>query len=289
MMKHYLFRLLNLMILVVFAECVLADDSPTLTFRKNDQVVMILNVKELKNNNGGIVSVKVDNPTDSKIHIYEGISLIALLDQVFGDGWKKFDALKFTTQDGYQPIIPISSIIANYALLATGEKGLSGFNKLKRKNGETIDPGPFFLVWENIKNKSAKSDPWLSWPWQITGIELTSFVREFPNSAPPNPSTNITQKGFLAFRQHCIKCHSMNGDGGNVGPELNYPVNVTEYWKEEWLACFIDDPQSIRANSKMISFYRDIDNRQAIITSIIAYLKVMANKKIASPVSDKDK
>jgi len=81
----------------------------------------------------------------------------------------------------------------------------------------------------------------------------------------------------------------INGDGGNVGPELNYPVNVTEYWKEEWLARFIADPKSIRPNSKMIPFYRDVDNRQAIITSIMAYLKVMANKKIASTVPDKDK
>jgi len=289
MMKHYFLRLLILMSLIVFAGDVFADNSPTLTFRKNDVIVKIINVKEIRNNTSEVVSVTVDNPTDSKIHIYEGISLTALLDQVFGEGWKMFDALKFTCQDGYQPIIPTSSIIANYALIAIAEKGQSEFNTLKRNNGETINPGPFFLVWESIKNKGAKTDPWLSWPWQITSIELTSFVREFPHSAPPNPATDLTQKGLLAFRQHCIKCHSINGDGGNVGPELNYPVNVTEYWKEEWLARFIADPKSIRPNSKMIPFYRDVDNRQAIITSIMAYLKVMANKKIASTVPDKDK
>jgi len=153
MMKHYFFRLLILIFLIVFAGDVFADDSPTLTLRKNDQVVKILNVKEITNNTSGMVSVTVDNPTDSKIHIYEGISLIGLLDKVFGDEWKKFDALKFTSQDGYQPIIPTSSIIENSALIAVAEKGMSGFTMLKRKNGESIDPGPFFLVWENIKNK----------------------------------------------------------------------------------------------------------------------------------------
>jgi cytochrome c2 len=287
MTKHYLFENLILIILIVFAGCVFAEASPTLTIRKNDEVIKILNVNEIISIKGKIESAIVDNPTDSKVHTYEGISLTALLDNVFGSGWKVFDACKFTTMDGYQPIIPISSIITNYALIAVSERGHSGFTELKRSNGETVDPGPFFLVWKNIQNKSQKRDPWLSWPWQITGIELISFVREFPHSAPPIHATDMEQRGFLDFRQHCIKCHSINGDGGNVGPELNYPINVTEYWKEEWLARFIADPQSIRSNSKMIPFYRDVDNRQAIITSIIAYLKVMANKKIASPVPDK--
>ena len=122
--------------------------------------------------------------------------------------------------------------------------------------------------------------PWLSWPWQITGIELTSLSREFPHSAPPALSGEVAKAGYLAFRQHCIKCHSINGDGGAVGPELNYPVNVTEYWKAEWLARFIADPQRIRANSKMIPFYRDMKNREAAISTIIEYLKVMKDNKL---------
>lgn len=103
---------------------------------------------------------------------------------------------------------------------------------------------------------------------------------QFPRSAPPLLSGNPAMEGFLAFRQHCIKCHTINGDGGNFGPELNYPVNVTEYWNEEWLARYIADPQSIRTNSKMIPFYRDVKNRQAVISSIILYLKAMKDNKI---------
>lgn len=69
-----------------------------------------------------------------------------------------------------------------------------------------------------------------------------------------------------------------------MAPELNYPVNVTEYWQPQWLARFINDPQSVRTNSKMIAFYRDVENRAALIETIIAYLKSMKDKKIpASP------
>ena len=83
----------------------------------------------------------------------------------------------------------------------------------------------------------------------------------------------------MAFRQHCIKCHTLNGDGGSIGPELNYPVSVTEYWKSKWLRRFIVNPQSVRSNSKMIPFYRDVENRQEQVADIIEYLKVMARNK----------
>ena len=279
MKNHHLIKLRILTLLVLCSVGAFATDPPTLTLRKNDQVIKILTISELLQIKNGSVSVTVDNPTDSKEHTYDGISLPVLLERFFGNTWETFDLVKFITVDGYQPVIPTKKIIAGSCVISTGEKGYPGFRKLKRKNGETIDPGPFYLVWENIRDKGIREDSWLSWPWQITGIELTSFFREFPRSAPPTLSGESANEGFLAFRQHCIKCHTINGDGGHIGPELNYPVSVTEYWKEEWLIRFIEDPQSIRANSKMIPFYRDVKNRQTVISSIVTYLKAMKNKK----------
>ncbi len=267
-------------LLILYSVGTYAMDSPTLTLRKNDQIIKVLTQGEIAQIKDGVVSVTVDNPTDSKVHTYDGTSLAVLLDHVFGNSWKGFDLVKFITSDGYQPVIPTDKIIAGSGVISTGEKGQTGFLKLLRSNEETVDPGPFYLVWENIKDKGNNEDPWLSWPWQITGIELTSLSREFPHSAPPALSGEVAKAGYLAFRQHCIKCHSINGDGGAVGPELNYPVNVTEYWKAEWLARFIADPQRIRANSKMIPFYRDMKNREAAISTIIEYLKVMKDNKL---------
>ena len=279
MKNHKLIKFRIFILLTIWSVGAFASPIPTLTLRKNDKVIKIITASELLTISGVGVSVTVDNPTDSKMHTYEGISLSVLLDQVFGRSWRAFDIVKFVTQDGYQPVIPVKSIIARSGVISAGEKGYPGFTKLERKNGETIDPGPFYLVWENINDKGTGEDPWLSWPWQITGIELTSLAREFPRSSPPDLSGAPAKVGFLAFRQHCIKCHTINGDGGLVGPELNNPVSVTEYWKEEWLGRFIADPQSIRANSRMIPFYSGVKNRQEVISSIIMYLKAMKDKK----------
>lgn len=252
--------------------------SSSLTFVDNGHIVKTMETDELVQS-GGTKTLTANNPTDSTIKSYQGVSLIPLLDAVFNSDWKNRDAIKFNASDGYQPIIPISVILKHNGIIAIGENGQHGFSQLLRNNGETVDPGPFFLVWENIQDIAAKNEPWLSWPWQLTTIELTSFEREYPQSTPPAASQESVKKGFLAFRQHCIKCHAINGDGGNIGPELNYPVSVTEYWQPEWLVRFIADPQSVRANSKMIPFYRDVGNRGELIADIVEYLKVMASRK----------
>lgn len=268
-----------LLILMVFSHYVQAL-SPSLTLKRNDQIVKVLSVNDLSETNN-TTSITVNNPTDSRITHYQGVLLTSLLDQFFDNNWKQAEAIKFVAVDGYRVIIPTALISLHTGLIATSEVGQKGFKRIERKNNETLDPGPFFLVWENIEDRNAKQEYWLSWPWQITDIELTSFAKENPNSAPPENVDGSVKQGFLDFQQHCIKCHAINGDGGTIGPELNYPANVTEYWQEDWLKRFIADPQSVRANSKMIPFYRDVENRDQIIKSILAYLNVMKNKKIA--------
>lgn len=268
-----------LLLLLVISHSVQATNA-RLTLKNSAQIVKVLNVAALSQPN--ITStLTVNNPTDSKITQYQGILLTLLLDQVFDKTWQQAEAIKFVAADGYRVIIPTALVTRHTGFIATSEVGQNGFKPLQRKNNETIDPGPFFLVWENIKDHKAQQEHWLSWPWQLTDIELTSFAKENPNSAPPENVDARIKQGFLDFQQHCIKCHSINGDGGTIGPELNYPANITEYWQEDWLIRFIADPQSVRANSKMIPFYRDVQNREQLIQSILAYLNVMKAKKIA--------
>ena len=250
----------------------------TLSFVDHGNVTKTIAVDELAHLSE-LKSLTVNNPTDSTNKSYMGVQLISLMDVVFTSKWQSNDAIKFTATDGYQVIIPISVVVKHNAMIAIGENGKIGFSQLVRSNTERIDPGPFFLVWENIIDVAARKESWLSWPWQLSRIELTSFKREYPNSTPPATSSKAVKRGFLAFRQHCIKCHTLNGDGGDIGPELNYPVSVTEYWQAKWLSQFIANPQSVRANSKMIPFYRDVENREAQISDILKYLQMMARHK----------
>ena len=87
------------------------------------------------------------------------------------------------------------------------------------------------------------------------------------------------RRGFLAFRDKCMMCHSINGEGGKKGVELNYPVNVTEYFDGRWLKQWIADPRSVRYSTTMPGL--DVEGRDRMIDDIVRYLKTMARHKKA--------
>ena len=60
-----------------------------------------------------------------------------------------------------------------------------------------------------------------------------------------------------------------------MGPELNYPKNVTEYWKETELVNYIVNPASFRHKVKMPTL--GITKQQS--QEIVDYLKYMSERK----------
>jgi cytochrome c2 len=73
----------------------------------------------------------------------------------------------------------------------------------------------------------------------------------------------------------CITCHAINEIGGTMGPELNYPKSVTEYWKEKELVDYIVNPAAFRNKVKMPTL--GITKQQS--QEIVAYLKYMSENK----------
>jgi mono/diheme cytochrome c family protein len=161
------------------------------------------------------------------------------------------------------------------AMVAFQEHG-SDHSWQKLKQGKAwISPAPFYLVW-----KEGKSLP-ESFPWsyQLVKIELVSFAQKyaklFPHSIEKDSSV---YRGFLVFKERCLRCHSINLQGGELAPELNVPKNITEYWTEENLRAFIYDASSFRAKSKMPIFRNSLKEKE--ITEILDYLRIMKANKI---------
>ena len=257
-------------------------DEPTLQFLDAGKPIQTLTRKDLAEK---IPSTRltVENPTTSQPAPYQGAALPALLTLVYGDRWQHAELVKFETRDGYQPVVPVSHISQHSGLMAYADAGQDRLQALGDGHGGTVDPGPFYLVWENIQDRGARQDPWLQWPWQLAKVELTSIEREYPQTAPPPGASEAVVRGFNGFLSHCAKCHQINGEGGAIGPELNVPVNVTEYWQNDWLPKFIADPQSIRHNSKMVGYQSASPEKSAEIDDIVAYLRAMKERKLPPP------
>lgn len=213
------------------------------------------------------VTVKIDDPNYHVVKEFEAFELDALLKFV---GITGGDELAFHSYDGFAPSIAFAALKKHRGYLVFREAGGAPLARMEKGKG-TIDPGPFYLAWAD--GAKAKYD--LPWPYQLVKIETIDWAKKFALLAP-RVANESERRGFALFRANCVACHSINLQGGEVGPELNVPRNVTEYWKAGELRKFIREASSFRAKIKMPPFTHLKD---AEIGDLLAYLTVMKKYK----------
>ncbi|SDX98567.1 cytochrome c [Nitrosomonas sp. Nm33] len=276
------FVIAALCMLASLTKLVFAQDSGVNTvieFKNKGEIVRMLNLHEL-DKLASASFLKIFEVHEKKMRIYQVYPARLLLDQVFGKNWREAEEIVFLCVDGYQPSIPVAKFLAYDAYFAFASADDTPFmlnNVLQ--NNEMVRLEPLYLVWDNLNTSELLEEGAADMPYQIKGIELTSFAARFPALFPPVNASQEVQQGFLHFRKHCIACHTINGQGGGKAPELNYPLSVTEYIKPEYLKRWIDDPSSIRYNTTMPTLTAEIPAREKVIEKIIAYLTAMKTVK----------
>jgi cytochrome c2 len=177
----------------------------------------------------------------------------------------------FECKDGYRPTL-------KYSILQDSPKAFIVYKDAEEEEDKDwpdtiVDKfEPFYLVWDNIDS----TDHERIWPYGVVNIQLISKFDQFNSIFPFEDNTVIA--GYNLTIQNCLKCHTINNIGGAMGPELNYPKNITEYWNNPDIKLFIKDPKSFRYNSKMpaMTNLSDVD-----IENIIKYLEyIKQNKKL---------
>jgi len=260
-----------------------ADGAGTrsLAFFRASQPVTSLTVKELVQTIEPRL-VEVFEPYEHRQVSFTALPLEQVLDEAYGPSWRKSEAVLFTCRDGYQPTIPVRRILNHSAFLAIARPGDAGFTILKHEKGtkKRIDLGPFYIIWENLADARIRIEGDNGWPYQVLQIDLVSFRSRFREMAPPVDASTEALAGFDAFVAHCSQCHTINGHGGAIGPELNYPANPTEYMKGDWLRTWIDEPARMRRAPRMPPLNPELPERAQIIDEIVAYLTAMASRKI---------
>ncbi len=142
---------------------------------------------------------------------------------------------------------------------------------------------PFYIVWTKPEASGIRSE---YWAYQTVKLQSQpSPATRWPAIAvdPSLPADDPIRTGQTLFVAQCMPCHKLNGAGASdVGPDLNRPMNPTEYMTPGGLHALIRDPKSVRTwpEQKMNGLPPDLLS-DAEIDEIIAYLKHMAGRKIA--------
>jgi cytochrome c2 len=264
------------MLLIISLLVAQAAPAQDLVFKNHGVQVKTLTSDELK----ALVpphEQTVYEPHESRDATYKVVDFAKVLDAVYGKAWRSAEEMVFTCLDGYRPSIPVARLKEHTTFLAferTGQKDFTLEDRLVA-NHPVVKVGPYYLIWENIKDAAIHDDGTSDWPFQLTTIDLANFSDMFGSSAPPKGASENVKRGFLTFRRSCMNCHAINGQGSNKAPELNYPLNVTEYFKESRLKQWITDPASVRYGAQMPK----LGLKSEKIDDIIAYLKSMSAHK----------
>jgi mono/diheme cytochrome c family protein len=195
--------------------------------------------------------VTIDDPYYGAAKRFRALPLAAVLARGFGDAAVQGDdfaraEIQLRARDGYTRSASGATLLASGGFLAYGdaERSDGGFFPIDRRQ---VDPAPFYLVWQGDGRRDTNVWPW---PYQLAEIEIADFAKTFPHVVPPGATPDSpVQRGFTLFRAQCLACHSINGEGGKVGPELNVPRSIVEYRDPGVLRAFIRDPRSFRYTS----------------------------------------
>ncbi|MGH7858464.1 MAG: c-type cytochrome [Candidatus Binatia bacterium] len=251
-----------------------------LRFLRDGEEVSRLDLEALKRA-GRVETVSVEDPYYEAKKSYRAVALKDVLRAGFGVAVSKLEGeeILFQALDGYlKPASPARlSEDGGYVAFADAEHARGTDPGWKPIDRRQVDPGPFYVVWAGKGQNDTHRYPW---PYQLAAIEAVSFETKYPRTLPRTAGKgSAAWRGFAIFRDECFSCHSINGQGGKVGPELNVPRSIVEYRPVEQLKEYIRDPGSFRHTT--MPSHRHLSGRQ--LDELVAYFDTMKTLKQDEP------
>jgi mono/diheme cytochrome c family protein len=225
----------------------------------------------------GVTHVSIEDPYYQKRKSFLACPLRNVLREGFGIADSELARLDviFRAADGYSKPSPGALAMEDGGWLAfsdadRGTLDAPAWDPIDRRQ---VDPAPFYVVWANEPQRNTHRYPW---PYQLVQIELASLAETYPFTVPANAAPGSPERaGYEIFRGECIACHSMNGEGGKVGPELNVPRSIVEYRPEAQIREYIRNPASFRYTSMPAHEHLG----DAELDALVAYFRTMSRSK----------
>ena len=225
----------------------------------------------------GVEKIVVDDPYYGRRKHFLACPLREVLTLGFGEPAARLESADFflEARDGYRKPASGARLLepGGYLAFADADRARGadpGWEPIDRRQ---VDPGPFYVVWTGPQQTDPHRYPW---PYQLATIEIAAFETEYPHTLPRGAAPGSPAwAGFAVFRDDCIACHAINGEGGRVGPELNVPRSIVEYRPTEQIKAYIRDPQSFRYTS--MPAHPHLSDEQ--LDGLIAYFQAMKDAK----------
>jgi mono/diheme cytochrome c family protein len=225
-----------------------------------------------------VETVRIDDPYYGAEKSFRAFPLRCVLALGLGPLGATFDREQvfLRARDGYVKSAAGARLAEDGGYLAfadarrTPEGGEPRWDPIDRRQ---VDPGPYYLVWTKPQQRDGHGYPW---PYQLAAIEIASFDTQYPHTLPRTAAPgSAAWVGFAVFRDDCVSCHAVNGEGGTIGPELNVPQSIVEYRPAEQIKAYVRDPATFRYGN--MPAHPDLSDQQ--LDGLIAYFTTMKGLK----------
>jgi len=170
-----------------------ADDASdtTLSFLREGAVVKTFDRAALERA-CHVATVTIDDPYYGRPKRFRACPLAEVLSLGFGsldDAAAAGSDVFFRARDGYVKPASIAHVREAGGHLAFADADRMqgddpGWEPIDRRQ---LDPGPYYVVWENPAVHDPNHYPW---PYQLVAIELASYARRYPHTAPEGLPTD---------------------------------------------------------------------------------------------------
>lgn len=222
-----------------------------------------------------------DPAYDKKPKKYKGYRLSAILKLLPEGIDPAAHEVRLSALDGFTVTVPMRQLLDDRGVVAFADREAPASAPWQtfRQGKREVTPAPFYLVWPGVPY-----GPERPWPYQLATIAVVSTAQAY-GRAYPTHALQVAE-GFATFKARCMSCHSVNLSGGTLGPELNVPKNITEYWDEAHIRGLVKNPRDYRARSIMPAFG---DLTAAQLDGLLAYLRAMKDAKACEDAAACDK
>lgn len=269
-------------VLMLSAQLCRASSDPVLSLNSGSETLRLKASELLRSKDVETVTVAKDVAYGGAKRSYQAIAMSRIFNKI---NLSPNAVIEFRALDGFSAVISKERLLNNSPIAARAylavESSKAPWPPLKPG---ARSAGPFYVIWTQPERSEITAD---EWPYQIESFSVRGELEKLYPAILPDEKLSANdpaRRGFKVFIENCFACHTLNKQGSSqVGPDLNLPMNPTEYFKnDDIFRRYVRNPQNLRhwPQSRMPPF-PEASLSESKLTDLIYYLKHMSGRKTA--------